>query len=133
MKEKGYPTYCTSVGWLGYSDEKIRNNCKEALALGYDKFKMKVGANLQDGLFSLFSYPICTDICVDLRRAAIIREEIGWDMMLAMDANQRWGVQESISNMKELAKFKPYWIEEPTSPDGKKKKRKSGRRKKRKL
>eukprot|EP00026_Physarum_polycephalum_P009253 Phypoly_transcript_09369.p1 GENE.Phypoly_transcript_09369~~Phypoly_transcript_09369.p1 ORF type:complete len:445 (+),score=62.54 Phypoly_transcript_09369:61-1395(+) len=101
IKEKGFPAYTTSVGWLGYSDEKIRTLCKEALAEGFDKFKMKVGANLED----------------DQRRAAIIREEIGWDRRLSMDANQRWGVHESISNMQVLAKFKPYWIEEPTSPD----------------
>jgi len=101
VREKGYPAYTTSVGWLGYSDEKIRILCKEALAQGFEKFKMKVGANLDD----------------DLRRAAIIREEIGWDRKLSMDANQRWGVNESIKNMQVLAKFKPYWIEEPTSPD----------------
>jgi len=101
IREKGYPAYTTSVGWLGYSDEKIRHNCKEALAEGFDKFKMKVGSDLQD----------------DIRRAAIIREEVGWDRMLSMDANQKWGVQESIAWMKELAQFKPYWIEEPTSPD----------------
>ena len=34
-----------------------------------------------------------------------------------MDANQRWDVGEAISYMKQLAKFKPVWIEEPTSPD----------------
>ena len=34
-----------------------------------------------------------------------------------LDANQRWGVQEAIDNMAELARFDPWWIEEPTSPD----------------
>ncbi len=34
-----------------------------------------------------------------------------------MDANQRWDVDEAVSYMKQLAKFKPIWIEEPTSPD----------------
>jgi len=64
-------------------------------------FKMKVGANVKD----------------DQRRAAIIREEIGWDTKLAMDANQRWEVQEAINYMKQLEQYKPFWIEEPTSPD----------------
>ena len=63
--------------------------------------KIKVGSDLQD----------------DMRRAAIIREEIGDDLQLMMDANQKWDVDEAIENMAELAKFKPYWIEEPTSPD----------------
>jgi len=52
-----------------------------------------------------------------MRRAAIIREEIGNDLRLMMDANQKGDVGEAIANMKELAKFDPYWIEEPTSPD----------------
>lgn len=62
---------------------------------------MKVGADLED----------------DIRRAGIIREEIGYDMKLMMDANQKWEVEEAITNMKALARFEPWWIEEPTSPD----------------
>lgn len=34
-----------------------------------------------------------------------------------VDANQKWGVNEAIEWMKELAPYKPRWIEEPTSPD----------------
>jgi len=97
----GYPAYNTSVGWIGYSDEKIRKLCREALAQGWRTFKMKVGANIED----------------DKRRAAIIREEIGYSNKLAVDANQRWDVNEAIEWMKQLVQFKPYWIEEPTSPD----------------
>src|SRR5207237_2158189 len=53
----------------------------------------------------------------DLRRARLIREEIGWERKLMMDANQIWDVEQAIGWMKALAEFKPYWIEEPTSPD----------------
>lgn len=101
LEEKGYPAYTTSAGWLGYSDEKIRRLCREAVEEGWDSMKMKVGSNLED----------------DLRRAAIIREEIGWDRKLMMDANQKWDVNEAIENMKALSEFEPWWIEEPTSPD----------------
>ena len=101
LKEKGYPAYTTSAGWLGYSDEKMRRLCREAKAEGFTHLKMKVGSNLQD----------------DMRRAAIIREEIGDDLYLMMDANQKWDVGEAIENMAQLAKYNPYWIEEPTSPD----------------
>ncbi|MBS1507329.1 MAG: L-fuconate dehydratase [Bacteroidetes bacterium] len=97
----GYPGYTTSAGWLGYSDEKIRRLCREAKAEGWRHVKMKVGSNLQD----------------DIRRATIIREEIGDDLFLMMDANQKWDVPAAIRNMKELARFNPMWIEEPTSPD----------------
>ncbi len=101
LKQDGYPAYTTSAGWLGYSDDKMRRLCREAKEAGFDHMKIKVGSDLQD----------------DMRRAAIIREEIGPDLRLMMDANQKWDVDEAIANMAELKKFDPYWIEEPTSPD----------------
>ena len=101
IRETGYPAYTTSIGWLGYSDEKVRRLCREALADGWTSFKMKVGSNVDD----------------DIRRAKIIREEIGYDHKLMMDANQKWGVDEAIAYMSHLAEFRPHWIEEPTSPD----------------
>ena len=39
---EGYPAYITSVGWLGYSDEKVRTLTQEKLAEGWTAFKMKV-------------------------------------------------------------------------------------------
>ena len=101
LLKNGYPAYTTSAGWLGYSDEKIRNLCRRAKQDGWKYLKMKVGANLED----------------DIRRASIIREEIGYDIKLMMDANQNWEVNQAIENMKQLARFQPWWIEEPTSPD----------------
>jgi L-fuconate dehydratase len=97
----GYPAYTTSVGWMGYSDDKIRGLCRDALSRGFTAFKMKVGRNVDD----------------DARRAALIREEIGPDHALMMDANQIWDVDEAIAWMARLAEFRPLWIEEPTSPD----------------
>lgn len=99
--QDGYPAYTTSAGWLGYSNDKIRKLCREAVDNGWNHLKMKVGVNLDD----------------DMRRAEIIREEIGYDRTLMMDANQIWEVDEAITNMKKLAQFNPWWIEEPTSPD----------------
>ncbi len=97
----GYPAYTTSAGWLGYSDEKVRALVREGLAQGWTHFKMKVGRDLDD----------------DVRRARLIREEIGTERKLMMDANQVWDVDQAIDWMKELAAFDPHWIEEPTSPD----------------
>ena len=101
LLDRGYPAYTTSVGWLGYPDEKIRNLCREAIAQGFSAFKMKVGRSVED----------------DVRRAALIREEIGWNRSLMMDANQVWDVDPAIAHMERLARFQPRWIEEPTSPD----------------
>ena len=97
----GYPAYTTSAGWLGYPDDKIRRLCRESLAEGWTRFKLKVGLDVED----------------DIRRMRIVRQEIGPDLMLAVDANQRWDVPVAISWMDRLRSFDPYWIEEPTSPD----------------
>ena len=97
----GYPAYTTSAGWLGYSDEKLRELCRRCLAEGWSVFKIKVGRDLED----------------DIRRCRIIREEIGPDRRLMMDANQVWDVPEAITWMERLREFEPWFIEEPTSPD----------------
>ncbi|WP_110658214.1 L-fuconate dehydratase [Salinicola halimionae] len=101
MREHGYPAYTTSAGWLGYSEEKMRALCREAIADGWEHFKQKVGGDIEE----------------DRRRARILREEIGEERLLMMDANQMWDVDEAITNMRRLAEFRPHWIEEPTSPD----------------
>ncbi|OQD42690.1 fuconate dehydratase [Croceivirga radicis] len=101
LEKNGYPAYTTSAGWLGYSDDKMRRLCREAKESGFKHMKIKVGSDLQD----------------DMRRASIIREEIGDDLKLMMDANQKWDVDEAITNMESLKQFNPWWIEEPTSPD----------------
>ncbi len=101
LEAEGYPAYTTSAGWLGYPDDKIRRLCREAVAEGWNHIKVKVGRNLAD----------------DVRRLTIIREEIGWERKLMVDANQVWDVPQAIAWMQELARFQPWWIEEPTSPD----------------
>lgn len=101
LEINGYPAYTTSVGWFGFSDEKIRRLCHEAIAEGWTYFKLKVGGDAID----------------DLRRGRLVREEIGWDRRIMLDANQKWGVEEAISRTLQLGELKPYWMEEPTSPD----------------
>jgi L-fuconate dehydratase len=98
---RGIPAYTTSIGWLGYTDEKIRQMCRAAVADGWQHFKLKVGRDLDE----------------DVRRAGIVREEIGPDRALMLDANQVWDVEQAIAWMDRLAPFHPRWIEEPTSPD----------------
>ena len=97
----GYPCYTTSAGWLGYDDDKLRRLLKEAVDAGYRHVKLKVGHDIDD----------------DIRRLTIAREMIGWDAHLMIDANQVWDVPQAIDWVGRLAKFRPLWIEEPTSPD----------------
>lgn len=101
LKKNGYPAYTTQVGWMGYNDDKVKTLCRKYLQLGFTSFKAKVGVDLND----------------DIRRCGLIRDVIGYENKLMVDANQVWDVQEAIDWMKQLAKFKPVWIEEPTSPD----------------
>jgi len=101
MLRDGFPAYTTSAGWLGYSDAKIAALAREAVAAGFDHLKLKVGANPED----------------DLRRGRALRKAIGPERWLMIDANQVWGVDEAIRRTNALAEIKPWWIEEPTSPD----------------
>jgi len=101
LEESGYPCYTTSAGWLGYSDAKLRRLLQEAVDQGYRHVKLKVGANRED----------------DIRRLGIAREVLGWDAKLMIDANQVWDVPQAIDWIGDLARFKPHWVEEPTSPD----------------
>ncbi len=101
LLREAYPAYTTSAGWIGYSDEKIRHLCREALTEGWTHFKVKVGASARD----------------DAARVGLVREEIGPKNRLMIDANQRWDVNEAIDRVQALSQFNPWWIEEPTSPD----------------
>lgn len=101
LREKGFPAYTTSAGWLGYSDEKLKVLCSQLMAAGWKAIKVKVGRDLAD----------------DSRRLAIIREAIGPDVKLMVDANQVWEVQQAIDWTKALASFDLNWIEEPIHPD----------------
>lgn len=101
LKAEGYPCYTTSAGWLGYSDEKMRRLCKEAKDAGFTHTKFKVGRSLDD----------------DIRRLSIAREVLGDDINIMIDANQVWEVGQAIDWVQKLAFAKPFFIEEPTSPD----------------
>jgi L-fuconate dehydratase len=101
LMRDGYPAYTTSAGWLGYDDDKLRRLCRDGISQGWSCFKIKVGRDLAD----------------DIRRCRIVREEIGPDRRLMVDANQVWDVPQSIEWMKSLKAFNPWFIEEPTHPD----------------
>jgi L-fuconate dehydratase len=101
LLRRGYPAYTTSPGWLGYDDAKLVRLAKQAVADGYPMIKLKVGADLAD----------------DVRRFALARQAVGPDIRIAVDANQRWDVADAVAWMTALAPYRPWWIEEPTSPD----------------
>ncbi|MFB6725337.1 L-fuconate dehydratase [Kribbella sp. NPDC056345] len=101
LRERGYPAYTTTPGWLGYDDAKLVRLCHDAVADGFTQIKLKVGANLDD----------------DIRRMRLAREAVGPDIRIAIDANQRWDVADAIRWIEALAPYDVWWVEEPTSPD----------------
>lgn len=98
---EGLPAYTTSAGWLGYDDDKVDRLVRASVGEGFTMLKLKVGADVES----------------DIRRMKVARLAAGDEVRIAVDANQRWGVDEAIAWMARLAPFNPYWIEEPTSPD----------------
>lgn len=101
LRAEGYPSYTTSAGWLGYSDDDLRNKCNDLKNRGWSHFKIKVGRDLDD----------------DIRRCRVLRNEMGDDAFMMIDANQVWDVPQAIDWIRELAEFRPWFVEEPTSPD----------------
>jgi L-fuconate dehydratase len=101
LLEKGLPAYTTTPGWLGYTDETMVRLAHEAIAEGFTLIKMKVGGSLDN----------------DRHRMKLMRETVGPDITLAIDANQVWDVPDAIAWVKGLEDDKIHWVEEPTSPD----------------
>jgi L-fuconate dehydratase len=101
LLDEGFPAYTTSVGWIGYPEETLPERARDAVAAGFTHLKLKVGGNIE----------------TDLRRALAVREAIGGELRLSLDANQAWGVEQAIEAIRRLSVVDPFWIEEPTSPD----------------
>lgn len=100
--DQGYRCYDTSVGWFGYSDEQVRENCRRAIDQGFVALKLKVGS---------------ADTERDIRRANLVREVVGDDIDVMLDANQQWTLPQALHTCAQLLAMNPYWIEEPTHPD----------------
>ncbi|QLL25243.1 fuconate dehydratase [Actinobacteria bacterium IMCC26103] len=100
LRTQGVLAYTTSPGWLGYTDEKMLKLTQKAMDQGFTLLKYKCGKSLED----------------DKRRLRKVRELVGPDFSIAIDANQVWDVDEAITWINELREFKLRWIEEPTSP-----------------
>lgn len=99
---RGYPGYDTSIGWFNYSDDTIRDNARRSIDAGFGAVKLKVGSR---------------DRSRDVRRVTLIRETIGDDVRLMVDANQQWSLPEAVQICLEMAPLSLYWVEEPTHPD----------------
>jgi L-alanine-DL-glutamate epimerase-like enolase superfamily enzyme len=87
---------------LFFSLDALKEQTRRFLAGEYGAIKMKVGR---------------PRLSEDLARVAAIRELIGPDVPLMVDANMRWTAEQAIRASRALAEYDIYWLEEPTIPD----------------
>ncbi len=98
----GYPGYDTSVGWIRYSEDQVREKASRALDQGFRAIKLKLGS---------------ADEAADICRVTALRKEVGDQVKIMVDANQQWTVPQAIRMGQQLRAIAPYWVEEPTHPD----------------
>jgi L-alanine-DL-glutamate epimerase-like enolase superfamily enzyme len=91
-------TYNTSGGFLNASLDEVKARATQSIDDGIGGIKIKVGL---------------PDSKEDLRRVAGIREHIGWDVPLMVDANQQWDRATALRMGRQLEEFNLIWIEEP--------------------
>jgi L-fuconate dehydratase len=98
----GYPGYDTSVGWFQYEDSQLKDLARQSREKGFHAFKLKVGS--RDGQR-------------DVRRAFMLREFVGANALIMLDANQQWTLPRALEMCHNLRDMSPYFVEEPTHPD----------------
>jgi L-alanine-DL-glutamate epimerase-like enolase superfamily enzyme len=91
-------TYNTSGGFLNATLDEVKARATQSINEGIGGIKIKVGL---------------PDSKEDLRRVAGIREHIGWDVPLMVDANQQWDRATALRMGRHLEEFNLAWIEEP--------------------
>lgn len=100
MSKVGPKAYCTA-GWLGLTNDQIKATIDKLQEEGFDAFKLKVGQDLES----------------DVERMRAMREHIGPDIDLMVDANQFWGVDEAKSHIEHYLPYNLKWVEEPIARD----------------
>jgi len=95
------PAYAM-VGWLNYSDAQVQRICAQAVEQGFRAVKIKVG------------YPTLAE---DVARIEIVREAIGDDVRLMVDANQSLTTAEAVLRGRAFQDLGIYWWEEPIPAD----------------
>jgi L-alanine-DL-glutamate epimerase-like enolase superfamily enzyme len=96
------PVYNTHAGWLNYSISQLQDEAKRLLDAGYTALKMKVGL---------------ADTREDVKRVRAVREAIGRNTALMVDANQAWDLLQAQIAARLLAELDLTWLEEPLHPD----------------
>jgi L-alanine-DL-glutamate epimerase-like enolase superfamily enzyme len=95
------PAYAM-VGWLNYDDDEVQRICAQAVAQGFRAVKIKVG------------YPTLAE---DIHRIQVVRQAVGGEVRLMVDANQSLTTYEAIRRGRAFQDLGCYWWEEPIPAD----------------
>jgi L-alanine-DL-glutamate epimerase-like enolase superfamily enzyme len=95
------PCYAGGID-LQLSTDALLAQTDRSLERGFRAIKMKVGRER---------------LSEDVDRVRVMREHLGADFPLMVDANMKWGVDEAIRAARALRPFDPLWLEEPIIPD----------------
>jgi L-alanine-DL-glutamate epimerase-like enolase superfamily enzyme len=95
------PAYAGGID-LQFPLEQLLRQTEDNLARGFRAIKMKVGRER---------------LSEDLGRVKAMRELLGPDLPLMVDANMRWSTDQAIRAARALAAHDVFWLEEPTLPD----------------
>ncbi|RLK52458.1 mandelate racemase/muconate lactonizing enzyme family protein [Microbacterium telephonicum] len=87
---------------LHYPTDELAAQVRRWVDAGFDAVKVKVGK---------------PDVAEDADRLAAVREALGPDRALMIDANQRWDLDRATRSLEALADFDLAWIEEPLRAD----------------
>lgn len=87
---------------LHYSLDELTAQVRRWVDAGFTAVKVKVGK---------------ADLAEDIERIAAVREVLGPERALMIDANQRWDLDRATASVEALARFDPAWIEEPLRAD----------------
>ena len=92
------PVYASGGLWLSYTEEELRADLDDFLARGYRAVKLRIGS---------------PEVATDVRRTRMVREYIGPDCKLLVDANQGWGRAQALAYAEAVRDCDLYWFEEP--------------------
>lgn len=103
----GYTTRIPTYIAGGYYEEgkglkELAQEMEENLRLGAQAIKMKIGG---------------VPIREDVERVRVVRETIGSEVKLLVDANNAYSVYEAIEIARKIEKYDVFWFEEPVAPD----------------
>ncbi|MEO3797366.1 mandelate racemase/muconate lactonizing enzyme family protein [Nonomuraea sp. B10E15] len=90
--------YASQGLWLDRSRDELAKEARDLVDRGFHAVKMRAGL---------------ADENEDVARVALVREAIGPDVKLMVDANQAWDLKQTLRMAARFAIYDLFWLEEP--------------------